>query len=124
MLEKFIKDKKQIEMIRSTFVDQYSFEKDNLDSLTEFMLKNCDDFVLKPQREGGGNNIYRQDIKTFLNNCVGINKNELMAYILMKLVKPCINKNYIIKTNSHIEQMNLISEIGIFGVLIGYHIAS
>ncbi len=37
----------------------------------------------------------------------------------MKLVKPCINKNYIIKTNSVIEKMNLISEIGIFGVLIG-----
>jgi hypothetical protein len=27
------------------------------------MLKNCHDFVLKPQREGGGNNIYKEDIK-------------------------------------------------------------
>lgn len=82
------------------------------------MLNNCNEFVLKPQREGGGNNIYRQDIKKFINKSLN-DKNELMGYILMKLVKPCINKNYIIKTNSVIEKMNLISEIGIFGVLIG-----
>ena len=81
------------------------------------MLSNCNEFVLKPQREGGGNNIYRQDIKNFINKSLN-DKNELMGYILMKLVKPCINKNYIIKTNSTIEKMNLISEIGIFGVLI------
>ena len=29
------------------------------------MLENCDQFVLKPQREGGGNNIYRGDIRKF-----------------------------------------------------------
>ena len=41
-----------------------------------------------------------------------------MGYILMKLVKPFISQNYIIKTNSVVETKNLISEIGIFGVFI------
>lgn len=45
-------------------------------------------------------------------------KTELMGYILMKLVKPYLNENYIVKTNSPVEKQNLISEIGIFGVLI------
>ena len=27
------------------------------------MLENCDQFVLKPQREGGGNKYFRNDIK-------------------------------------------------------------
>jgi hypothetical protein len=46
-------------------------------------------------------------------------KNDLMGYILMKLVKPSINLNYIVKANTKVEKKKLISEIGIFGVLIG-----
>ena len=42
-----------------------------------------------------------------------------MGYILMKLVKPHINLNYIVKANTKVEKKKLISEIGIFGVLIG-----
>lgn len=117
VLERFITDKKMAEMIRATFVDQFSFNKNNIDSLTEIMLKNCHDFVLKPQREGGGNNIYKEDIKKFVQTLN--DKNDLMGYILMKLVKPSINLNYIVKANTKVEKKKLISEIGIFGVLIG-----
>jgi hypothetical protein len=35
----------------------------NFNETVEFMLSNCQSFVLKPQREGGGNNIYKEDIK-------------------------------------------------------------
>jgi hypothetical protein len=42
-----------------------------------------------------------------------------MGYILMKLVKPAVNQNFIIKTNkSTLEKENLISEMGIFGLVI------
>ena len=31
------------------------------------MLENCDNFVLKPQREGGGNKVFGKDIR-YVNN--------------------------------------------------------
>jgi hypothetical protein len=34
-------------------------KKENIEKL----LNNTDDYVLKPQREGGGNNLYNKEIK-------------------------------------------------------------
>jgi glutathione synthase len=34
-----------------------------MEILISMMIKNSHDYVLKPQREGGGNNIYGEDIK-------------------------------------------------------------
>ena len=45
-------------------------------------------------------------------------KNELMGYILMKLVRPELNENYIIKTGYEPRKENLISELGIYGAYI------
>ncbi len=36
----------------------------NLLELIEMAKENCEDFVLKPQREGGGHNIYGSDIRS------------------------------------------------------------
>ena len=47
----------------------------------EKALSNPENFVLKPQREGGGNNIYGEDIKPFLENIK--DNDERNAYILM-----------------------------------------
>ena len=88
-----------------------------MDERIQFMLDNCEQFVLKPQREGGGNNIYRDDIRKFYNELT--DKNELLGYILMRMVEPYTSKNFIIKANSEVtEEPELISELGIFGVVI------
>ena len=44
-------------------------------------------FVLKPQREGGGNNLYGQDAQQKLQTRKG-----LSAYILMQRIRPPINR--------------------------------
>jgi len=46
-----------------------------------------DDFVLKPQREGGGNNLYGEKLQQRLRNQKG-----LAAYILMQRIRPPINR--------------------------------
>lgn len=117
ILLKFVKTKEIATKIASTFVAQYSFDKDNFDERVKFMLDNCENFVLKPQREGGGNNIYKTDIKTFYEDLK--DKTELYGYILMQLVDPFTSMNYIIKTNKTVyETETLISELGIYSVLI------
>ncbi len=39
---------------------------DNDKELIDMMINNCREFVLKPQREGGGNKVFGQDIKYYI----------------------------------------------------------
>lgn len=93
-----------------------TFKKDNLNFILDLIEKKCEEFVLKPQREGGGNNIYQKDIQKFVDSLK--DKNELMGYILMKLVNPYVNQNYVIRTGEKSDKKNLISELGIYGYFI------
>lgn len=86
-----------------------------MDFILDLIDKKCEEFVLKPQREGGGNNIYKKDIRKFVDS---VDKNELMGYILMKMVDPYVNENYVIRTGEKSEKKNLISELGIYGYFI------
>ena len=71
-------------------------------------------FVLKPQREGGGNNIYKQDIPQFLNK---IDRKDWGAYILMELISPETFQNKILR-NGQIYHENIVSELGVFGTIV------
>lgn len=117
VMQRFIKDQDIIDKLKVTFVPQYSFEKENFDKTVQIMLENSQNFVLKPQREGGGNNIYREDILKFYDELS--DKSELQGYILMTIVDPFISQNYVIKTDKKMyEKEDLISELGVFGILI------
>lgn len=80
-------------------------------------IKEPERFVLKPQREGGGNNIYGADIKEAL---LKMNKEERSSWILMDKINPPISKGYMIRPGELIPPpiSDLISELGIFGVII------
>ncbi|KAF5314847.1 hypothetical protein D9619_007262 [Psilocybe cf. subviscida] len=75
--------------------------------------------VLKPQREGGGNNVYKEDIPKFLDS---LPQHERQAWIAMELIKPPENfGNYLIRagTTNATQQApvkaDVVSELGIFG---------
>ncbi|ODQ63933.1 glutathione synthetase [Nadsonia fulvescens var. elongata DSM 6958] len=71
-------------------------------------------FVLKPQREGGGNNVYKSNIPSFLNS---IPEEEWAGYILMELINPPIIENKIIR-KGEIYDGEIVSELGIFGTML------
>ncbi|RDW23574.1 hypothetical protein B0I72DRAFT_141399 [Yarrowia lipolytica] len=71
-------------------------------------------FVLKPQREGGGNNIYKQDIPGFLEK---LPKNEWSAYILMELINPPVIQNHILR-KGELFTGDTLSELGVFGTVL------
>lgn len=71
-------------------------------------------FVLKPQREGGGNNIYKEDIPGFLKS---IPEEQWQAYILMELINPREQQNRIVR-NGEVYHGPIISELGVFGTVI------
>jgi glutathione synthase len=74
----------------------------------------CVDYVLKPQREGGGNNIYGSAIPDFLKTVPEAHWN---SYILMELIRaPAVN-NFILR-NGNIEKGRVISELGVYGTCL------
>ncbi|RMZ80554.1 hypothetical protein DV737_g2930, partial [Chaetothyriales sp. CBS 132003] len=103
-----------LQSIRSTFAAQYSMSSTDgvglaLDPTTAIK------HVLKPQREGGGNNIYRADIPPFLNS---IPKDQYKGYILMELIHPPAEaKNTVLRSDGQVVSGNVISELGIFGTV-------
>lgn len=71
-------------------------------------------YVLKPQREGGGNNIYRGAIPDFLKS---IPEEHWASYILMELITPPPVSNIILR-NGQLEQGGVICELGIYGTCL------
>lgn len=117
-VERFVSDEKEAAKIRSVFAGQYSLDLDpDGDRNAETAINNPGDYVLKPQREGGGNNHYDDEIKTLLTEL----KDDKMraGYILMEKIYPWVQKNYLIKTGETIDLREVVSEIGIYGTIIG-----
>ncbi|KAL1623949.1 Glutathione synthetase [Neofusicoccum ribis] len=71
-------------------------------------------YVLKPQREGGGNNIYRGAIPQFLSK---LPESQWPAYILMEMIEPPAQNNVIIR-NGEVQKGGVICELGVYGVCL------
>jgi len=118
MVEKFLGDKAQIDSVRDIFTGLYSLDHDEAGEKSfASAITTPEKFVLKPQREGGGNNVYGADIKPFLMKIK--NSEERNAYILMDRIQPPITTNYMIRPGQEPQLVNVISELGIFGYVIG-----
>ena len=82
----------------------------------EAAISQPEQFVLKPQREGGGFNLYDEDIRQCLNN---ISAEESNAYILMERLYPPISPGWGLR-NGEIWQGQVVHEIGQYGVLVAH----
>ena len=81
-------------------------------SAAEWLSKHADDYVLKPQREGGGNNYFGSDILKLLHT---IKKEEQKAFILMEKIQ-AVPQPSLQVVNGQAETLNCVSEIGRFGI--------
>jgi glutathione synthase len=71
-------------------------------------------FVLKPQREGGGNNFYGEDIPRLLANST---ERERAGYILMERIRPVTHETDLVR-DGVARTATCVSEVGRFGVLL------
>lgn len=119
MLKRFLSDENEIKRVQEIFTGLYSLDKDEGgDDAVKMVLENPEGFVMKPQREGGGNNIYGSDIPAVLEK---MNQTERSAYILMERISPPISRSYMIRPGAATppEIVDMLSELGIFGAIIG-----
>lgn len=104
-----------LQSVMSTFVKIHPLDdSDAGQQARKLALESPKNFVLKPQREGGGNNIYKENIPAFLKS---LNDKDWGAYILMELIHPPTHSNNILR-NSEIFEQEIISELGIFGNIL------
>ena len=112
---RFIKDQEKVDFIRSSFTGLYAFDQsESSKKALARLAENPDNFVMKPQREGGGNNIYGKDIPPFLAK---LSDKEKEGYILMDLIRPEIQDNSIVR-DGKVEDFKVISELGIYGIYL------
>ncbi|XP_050513349.1 glutathione synthetase-like isoform X2 [Diabrotica virgifera virgifera] len=120
VIDRFIKDRRKVELIRDVFVGIYGLEfDDDGEKAVRMALKTPERYVLKPQREGGGNNVYGKDVKEYLERMA--NSKERESWIMMERIIPPIIRGYMVKPGGSnpppISEM--ILELGIFGIIIG-----
>nr|XP_033342202.1 glutathione synthetase-like [Megalopta genalis] len=125
-LNMFLKDSDSIKQVQEVFAGLYSLEFNNEgDAIIEEAMANPKKYVLKPQREGGGNNIYNENITSKLE--LMKSSEERTAWILMDRFYPPTQKNYIVRAQNEPFEHNdfsfldVIPELGIYGVVIGDH---
>jgi len=116
ILERFLPDKDSVDRVRKTFTGLHTLDLGpEGDHNMESCLKMVEKFVLKPQREGGGNNIFREDIRhTLLRN-----PESRSQYILMDRIQPEISKNLMVRHElPGTDYRDVIPELGILGIII------
>ncbi|KMQ97831.1 glutathione synthetase [Lasius niger] len=120
MVARFLKDENMVTKVKEIFTGLYPLDFDEHGNVAvEMGILDPQRFVLKPQREGGCNNLYGTDIKDFLESVKS--EQARVAWILMDRIYPPVHKNYVVKpgTNVDLDTKEFVSELGIFGVIIG-----
>lgn len=111
--------------IESTFVGLYLLDepiekKGVSDSAANMACRFPHDFVLKPQREGGGNNFYDQEMVKRLQS---MGAEERHAYVLMERIQAVQHPTVLVQEGQARKVLGM-SEVGRFGVCLaeGPHI--
>lgn len=114
----------EVAALRETWTGLWPMDDSELGKESQQLAQNTPErFVLKPQREGGGNNIYRGDIPPFLKE---LEEKETdgrphrEAYILMELIQPPADvHNYLVRGGSGVARLaDVVSELGVYGVAL------
>ncbi|KAK7114903.1 glutathione synthetase-like [Littorina saxatilis] len=117
-VEGFVEDPKAVKSIRDTFAGLYSLDMGTEgDDAVKLAISSPEKYVLKPQREGGGHNIYGEEMKKLLEEMGSTKERE--KFILMERIFPLPEKNYLIKSGIPLTLVDTVSEMGIYGVHIG-----
>ncbi|KAG7273984.1 hypothetical protein CRUP_011166 [Coryphaenoides rupestris] len=118
VLERFFPDQPQVvQQIRDTFTGLYTLDQGpEGDKTVAMAMANPEQFVLKPQREGGGNNIYGAEICQVLEG-VGATS-QRTAYILMDKIRAPVSHNYLLRRGTELQSSQCLSELGMFGVYL------
>lgn len=102
------------DLLFSTFAKQFELNESNVDQV----LKDPFSYVVKPQREGGTNNLFGNDIVSFLSKLE--NKCELKRYIAMELIQSATWPDFPVRSgDGHVQRVEAaVAEVGAMSLLV------
>lgn len=101
-------------LLRSSFAGLWALDDEGADAIIHAVIENPLAYVLKPQREGGGNNLYGDDMVARLQD-----RNGLGAYILMQRIQPQKHRALFMR-HGKVTASDALSELGIYSVYLGH----
>ncbi|MBF0352386.1 MAG: glutathione synthase [SAR324 cluster bacterium] len=117
ILRKFLREEPAAKLME-VFVGIFELNESLGDhSAEELAMKTPQKYVLKPQREGGGNNIYGINIAESLRQ---MSNTEKQAFILMERIQPLSHESSMV-IEHQAEAQECVSEIGRYGVCLSEH---
>ncbi|KAM6596847.1 hypothetical protein CsatA_007371 [Cannabis sativa] len=114
VLERFVDNKEDIAKLRKCFAGLWSLDDSDI---VNKAIETPELFVMKPQREGGGNNIYGNDVREALKALQKEGTEEDAAYILMQRIFPTVFSTYLLR-DGICHKDDAISELGIYGAYL------
>eukprot|EP01133_Synstelium_polycarpum_P014273 gene14273-16847_t len=116
LLESLIQDDEAATRMRTSFTGLYSLSSEDIDpEVVAKAIASPSLYVMKPQREGGGNNIYNEQVKHSLKT---MSKDELSSYILMDRIVPRPFSTQVVRDRQLFE-IEALYELGVFSLYIG-----
>ncbi|KAF6145213.1 hypothetical protein GIB67_041408 [Kingdonia uniflora] len=113
-VSRFLENKDDIAQLRKSFAGLWSLDDSTVINVA---IERPELFVLKPQREGGGNNIYGQNVSETLLKLQKEGSEEFAAYILMQRIFPTVSPAFLVREGI-CHQDHVISELGIYGAYL------
>ncbi|KAL0558374.1 hypothetical protein IC582_002936 [Cucumis melo] len=114
VLERFLDSEEDIAKIRKCFAGLWSLDDKDI---VKKAIETPELFVMKPQREGGGNNIYGDDVREALLKLQEEGSEEDGAYILMQRIFPSVFPTIFVR-DGICHKDHAVSELGIFGAYL------
>ncbi|TMW58528.1 hypothetical protein Poli38472_010087 [Pythium oligandrum] len=110
-LRRFVSEEDAV-LLESSFAGLWGLEKeaDETPRIKQMAIENAKSYVLKPQREGGGNNLYGAEVAEAMKT---MSPQELESYILMERIFPNENPAILVR-NGLTASGNTISELGMY----------
>jgi hypothetical protein len=117
-MDRLMEDEAMSAAVRSCFMGLYSLSEEEEGSAVKDTIekaKNASDkYVLKPQREGGGNNLYGKELKAALESLPPL---QLSSYILMDRIYPHTVNTYVLREGKR-HSIEGVYELGIYSTYI------
>lgn len=116
-LERFLEKPADVAAIRDCFVGLYGFEPGlaGAEAAVKAARARPENFVLKPQREGGGHNLYGAELVEALDR---LTPEERAAYILMEKICPPPFESHFVR-DGQVVRGAAVFELGVYGVFLG-----
>jgi len=102
-------------LVKSTFVGMAPL--DDAKQVTEVLGLGATHYVIKPQSEGGGNNLYgrAEDVQGMIN---GIAEDQRASYILMERIEPVEHETIVLQDSVCLQIPKAVSEVGFYGAFL------